>query len=327
MRTRLSMLGAAVFSLLLPTAALALGIHVMIDGREVIFSDVPQSAWFATYVQHSAEAGVVNGYKDANGNLTGKFGPDNSITFAEALKIASESAGYDEGLYGSLVQSGTNHWASAYVSVAKSEHFPILDSSYRLDAPATRAQVASMFAAAFGLTAEETSVSGTYFTDVQLSTDYAAAIEVLAKDNIVSGDTDTKGNLLHTFRPTARINRAEVVKFAVNARAKYGMPGNGKKPNENSSAATSMIVHYTSSGFSPSVLRVPTGTTVIFQNDTTEQLRVASNPHPTHTDLPGFDSGGSISQGSAYSFIFGKVGTWGYHNHYNPSQSATIVVE
>ena len=326
MRTRLSILGAAVFSLLAPTAALALGIHVMIDGRDVIFTDVPQSAWFATYVQQAAEAGIVNGYKDSRGQLTGKYGPENNITFAEALKIAVESAGYDEGAYGSVVQSGTNHWSSAYVSVAKSEDFAILGTSYRLDSPATRAQVASMFASAFGLPIEETQVSGTYFTDVQLSTQYAAAIEALAKGEIVSGDTDTKGNLLHTFRPAQRINRAEVVKFAVNARAKWGMPGKGKHPMEGTQTG-STLVSYSPSGFSPSVLRVPAGTTVMFRNNTSAQLRVASDPHPTHTDYPGFDSGGNIAPGAAYSFTFGKKGTWGYHNHYDPSRSGTIVVE
>src|ERR1051326_866180 len=49
-------------------------------------------------------------------------------------------------------------------------------------------------------------------------------------------------------------------------------------------------VDYTSSGFSPSTLTVKAGDTVVFKNKSSSAFWPASDPHPTHTDYPGFDA-------------------------------------
>ena len=308
-----------------PFMAQAAGISVLIDGRTVVFTDVPQEAWYATYVRDAAQADIVNGYKDARGNLTGRFGPTNSVTVAEAMKIAVEGAGYDANLYGSVIASGySTHWASKYMSVAKSEGFTFVknNSFINLNRAATRAEVASIFTSAFRVDLAVSAASS--FTDVPTSADFSTSINALNRDKVISGDTDAAGVPQGTFRPTSAINRAEVVKFVMNARATYGMPGVGRKPPEQSDTKT---VIYTNAGFSPQVLRVPKGTQVTFRNDTTSPMWVASDPHPTHTNYPGFDALKSMNQGQVYVFTFTKTGSWGYHNHLNPSQGGTIVVE
>jgi len=314
---------AASAALLMPFVANAFGLQVIINGQSVVFADVSQSSWFASYVRDAAQAGIVNGYMDANGRLTGKFGPENNVTMAEALKIAAESAGYDAQAYGAVVDSGVHHWASVYVSVAKAEHFDFLNHPYRLDRPATRGEVASMFTSAFRVTIPDTP-SGTTFKDVQLSTAYGASVEALARDGVVSGDTNVSGQVAGTYRPSALINRAEVVKIAMGARATYDEPGKGRTPEQPTS---SNVVTYANGGFGPSVLTVPLGTMVTFRNGSLESIWVASNPHPTHTDYPGFDSKANIAAGQEYSFIFTQRGTWGYHNHLNPTEGGTIVVQ
>jgi plastocyanin len=308
-------------ALLVPMAAAALGIQVIIDGQSITFVDVPQSAWFATYVHDAAEAGIVTGYKDASGKLTGKFGPEKSITVAEALKIASESAGYDESLYGTLITSGITHWASAYMSVAKGEHFAILSDRIRLDTPATRAQVASMFTSAFRVNVSATPTGTSGFNDVKMDTQYAASIEALAADKIVSGDTDVNNQATGTFRPLDPINRAEVVKIAMGARAKYGQPGKDRTPT-NESGAT-LVLYRGTNGFVPSVLHVKLGTSVVFRNDSSESLRIASNPLSNYPEL---DSKNMIQPGAEYSFTFQRIGTWSFNNYMNPSRTGTIVV-
>jgi len=310
-------------ALLMPIMANAFGLQVIINGQSVVFMDVSQSAWFSSYVRDAAQAGIVNGYMDAKGHFTGKFGPENNVTMAEALKIAEESAGYDAQAYGAVVDSGVSHWASAYVSVAKAEHFDFLNSPYRLDRPATRGEVASMFTSAFRVTIP-VSPSGTTFKDVQLSTPYAVSVEALAKDGVVSGDTDPKGLATGTYRPLALINRAEVVKIAMSARTIYGEPGKDRLPEQ---PVSNNVVTYANGSFSPSVLTVTLGTTVTFRNGSLEPIWVASNPHPTHTDYPGFDSKMNIAAGQDYSFTFTQRGTWGYHNHLNPTAGGTIVVQ
>lgn len=319
-------IATSLFTLLLPLTALALGIQVMIDGKTVVFVDVPQSAWFSGYVRSAAEAGIVNGYKDDGGNLLGKFGPGNSITIAEALKIATEGAGYDDEYYGSRVASGVDHWASAYVAVAKAEGFDVIGERTRLDMSATRADVAALFTSAFSVNTN-VSVESRY-EDVTVGTRYAHSIEALSRDGVVSGDTDIHGQVTGTFRPTERINRAEVAKMVMKARAAYGTPGVGKKPSEEfARQRDDRIVVYGSAGFSPAVLRIRKGESVTFQNNTTGSLWIASDPHPAHTNLPGFDALGGIAQGEIYTYTFTKLGTWSYHNHAQVSHRGTIVVE
>lgn len=311
--------------LLVPFAANAMGIQVIIDGQTVVFMDVPQSAWFSTYVHDAAQGGIVTGYRDANGKLTGKFGPENSITFAEALKVAVKGAGFDEKPYGSAVDSGIpSHWASAFMSVAKSEDFSVVHTHFRMDAPATRAQVAVLVTDAFGVNVADMVRSTTRFTDVNTATDFAASIDALSRDGVVSGDTDIHGEETGTFRPTEPVNRAEVVKIIMKARELYGKPGEGQIPASENETTT---VIYTASGFSPDLLHVKTGAKITFKNDSGEKLWVASNPHPSHTDYHGFDSLKALNQGQTYTFTFNRLGTFGYHNHLRPLMMGTIVVE
>lgn len=82
------------------------------------------------------------------------------------------------------------------------------------------------------------------------------------------------------------------------------------------------------SGVSSKSLTVQSGTVVTFVNNHSRSHQIASDPHPDHTDLPGFDL--ALSPGSSKSFTFTKVGSWGYHDHDDPFTSAwrgTIVVQ
>jgi len=78
--------------------------------------------------------------------------------------------------------------------------------------------------------------------------------------------------------------------------------------------------------FNPQTITIKAGTTVVWTNNDAALHLVASNPHPTHTDLPGLQSE-SLSTGQSYSFTFTQKGTWGYHCHLHPSMKGTIIVE
>ncbi|MBI3495579.1 cupredoxin domain-containing protein [Candidatus Berkelbacteria bacterium] len=94
-----------------------------------------------------------------------------------------------------------------------------------------------------------------------------------------------------------------------------------------SSTQTAAKVSYTDSGFSPASITVKSGTTVTFTNTSSQSMWVASDPHPIHTGLAGFDERASVEKGGTYSFTFTKVGSFGYHNHLNPSDTGTVVVQ
>lgn len=95
------------------------------------------------------------------------------------------------------------------------------------------------------------------------------------------------------------------------------------------------VVTYSDAGFSPASLTVKKGDTVVFKNTASDGVHVASNPHPTHDGYPTtggcvsstFDSCATTEPGQSWSFKFDIVGSWGYHNHLNPSERGTIVVQ
>lgn len=102
---------------------------------------------------------------------------------------------------------------------------------------------------------------------------------------------------------------------------------NTAAPSTQTQAAPSAnSVEYISGGFNPSSITIKAGETVTWTNKDTGDVWVASNPHPIHTDYPGFDAKKNIPSGGTYSFTFTKVGTWGYHNHLNPAQGGMVVV-
>lgn len=100
-----------------------------------------------------------------------------------------------------------------------------------------------------------------------------------------------------------------------------------------------VTITYTNAGFTPATVTVRAGTRVTFVNQSTENMLVASAPHPTHQGYDGttmtqhcaagytgpapFDQ---CSAGSTFSFIFTKVGTWPYHNHASAGNRGTVIV-
>ncbi|HVW66108.1 MAG TPA: S-layer homology domain-containing protein [Candidatus Peribacteraceae bacterium] len=302
-----------------PLMANAMGIQVIVDGKTVTFNDVPQTAWYATYVHDAAQAGIVNGYKDAYGNFTGRFGPGNQVTVAEALKIAIEGAGYDTQNYSTVIDSGTNGWFAPYVSVAKGEHFAIVGSAINYNRAATRAEVASIFTSAFHVNID--AQASTNYSDVNAQTSYAPSISALTRDKIVSGDTDANGNLTNMFRPDDSVARAEMVKMVLLARAQYGEVGQGRGTSSETTSQGQTTVTYTNSGFSPSILHVKVGTTVTFKNLSNNSMWIAGSSYP------GLDSQQGYATGEIYAFTFNRVGTWSYENRLHASDTATIVVD
>ncbi len=103
--------------------------------------------------------------------------------------------------------------------------------------------------------------------------------------------------------------------------------------------AGELIVEYRETGFVPEEITVKVGTTVEWRSPLGRPMWVASDPHPSHTDLEGFDQRGislfrtwlaprhAHAHGeSAYTYTFTNVGVWNYHNHLYPQDRGTIIV-
>lgn len=78
--------------------------------------------------------------------------------------------------------------------------------------------------------------------------------------------------------------------------------------------------------FAPPELKIKVGDSVKFTQKDSVAHTVDTDPHPDHTQLPGFVSG-SLSQGQSYTHAFTKAGTFTYHCSPHPSMKGKIIVE
>ena len=186
------------------------------DGnRTVILTDVPIGSWFATYVHTVAKTGIMSGYKDENGNLTGEFGPSDSVSLAQLAKVAHEVAGIDEQEMGGEASNtrARGTWFETYYNSAEQRSWQAYRNEHEDPArPATRSEVIATILQA--LDAPRLWPKGQIFTDIQPDTPYAACIETAAADGIISSDEAS-------FRPDAPVNRAELAKMIALAIGQY----------------------------------------------------------------------------------------------------------
>lgn len=95
-----------------------------------------------------------------------------------------------------------------------------------------------------------------------------------------------------------------------------------------SKAKAQASVELTNKGkYEPATVKVHVGDTVEWTNKSDSLMWVASNPHPSHTGLPGFDQRELLRHGASWQFTFNKPGRFGYHDHLEPSRRGTVIVE
>jgi len=93
---------------------------------------------------------------------------------------------------------------------------------------------------------------------------------------------------------------------------------------------SSAVIAYDNNGYSPKNITIKKGQTVKFTTASDIPNWVASNPHPSHVDYPEFDTGVILdtlpAPGDETEFTFTKVGTWGFHNHNQQSDTGSVTV-
>lgn len=181
----------------------------------IIYRDVPIDAWYAPYVSFLIQSGIAEGYTDADGNPTGEFGSNASVTNAEMLKFAMELAGKKplDGVPDNL--SARHSWAAAYVKEAENEHLIVFTPSLDINAPATRGAVIQTILEIIGYMINKADPS---YIDVPASHPYAHAIATASFLGLIDGYKDQQGNPLNVFHPDAPVNRAEMAKIVTLAR-------------------------------------------------------------------------------------------------------------
>lgn len=171
------------------------------------FKDVDQAAWYAPYVNTAAAHGVVGGYKDVNGNLTGNFGPGDYVTREQAAKILVNafSLAASTPVNASFPDVTPTMWSYSFVETAR--HWSVLkgnpDGTFKPFNNINRAELAQMVVGAMNpvaLVDQPPVVSGAL--TVALASDTAKGTTVpsnatavsLMKVNFVAGASDVKIN-------------------------------------------------------------------------------------------------------------------------------------
>lgn len=189
-------------------------VTITTDGKTTVLADVSKSDWFAQYVARVARSGILSGYRDDSGNLTGEFGPGNPVTIAELAKISHALAGMSTDAFQSTVpanKQARSMWFSQFIASAENRGWTIYeDATIDPTRSATRAEVVETLLQALDIPIRWQ--HGSLFTDVTVHTPYAAAIETAAADNVIQGRNDATGTSLHLFVPNDPINRAEMAK-------------------------------------------------------------------------------------------------------------------
>ncbi|OUN05320.1 hypothetical protein B5G43_13605 [Flavonifractor sp. An92] len=157
------------------------------------FSDVDANAWYAADVEKAVELGLMKGKGD------GRFDPQGTLSLAEAITMAVQvHATYT----GESFTPGGSTWYQNAVDYAL-ENGLVLQGEYNdYTAPATRADMAGIFAYALPTSELERINRVANVPDVTSSTDYAEAIYLLYNAGVLAGT----GN--GSFAPDTTIDRA-----------------------------------------------------------------------------------------------------------------------
>lgn len=134
--------------------------------------------------------------------------------------------------------------------------------------------------------------------------------------------------------------KAQELSTSVSVQPTQEVSSQTPKPTESTSASPVPLVQqntviYNNSGYSPAILMIKVGTSVTFKNNSTHSMWTASNDHLTHRLYPEsggcigskFDACKGIMPGESWTFKFVIAGAWKYHNHLEPGDTGTIVVQ
>lgn len=86
-------------------------------------------------------------------------------------------------------------------------------------------------------------------------------------------------------------------------------------------------IKMTADAFVPAQITINKGDYIQFTNTDSKAHWPASDPHPTHTGLAGFDSLKGIETGKYFRYQFTNAGTFSFHDHLHPALKGTVTVK
>lgn len=178
-------------------------IQQFLDSPEQLFTDISNTDEDYEAIKYLKDHGVIQGYSD------GSFKPDNPINRAELLKMAYVAFSYPLGSYSSssFPDVKTTDWFFPYVETAKRngliQGYP--DGNFKPANNITKAETVKVLLNVKGISVPS-SVSISYFSDVNVASWYAPYVNTAYERNIVDHTS--------TFSPNTNVTRRYVAKWA-----------------------------------------------------------------------------------------------------------------
>lgn len=166
------------------------------------YSDVDESKWYGTQKQGVVRQAVQLGIMAGRGHS--RFAPDDSITLAEVVKMATVTHSIYMGDGYVFDQKQGDHWWDTYLTYAVFSGILGAKDFADLQQTASRAQMAYVFARALPETELEALHTDVKIPDVSDGAPYAAEIRLLYRAGVLQG-RGTDGR----FAPDSNISRAE----------------------------------------------------------------------------------------------------------------------
>ncbi len=120
----------------------------LVSPDEATFKDVASGTWYYEYVETAAAHGIVGGYKDDEGALTGYYGPADAVTREQAAKMIVLGAPLElnTNCGPSFPDVGVNRWSYEYVETlyvnSVVDGYP--DGTFGPEANINRAEIAKI---------------------------------------------------------------------------------------------------------------------------------------------------------------------------------------
>lgn len=186
-----------------------LALILIISNTTIVFakSNDYSNHWAKEEIQYLMGKDIVSGYSDGN------FKPDQSVTRAEFFKIINNVFGYSQKESIEFKDVGKGDWYYEDIRKALAAGYAsgYSDGTMKPNRPITRQEASKIISIAYGLD-DKKSKSADNFTDKKEIEDWGKEYIGILKDRgYISGYADG------TFRPNAKITRAELSKIITNA--------------------------------------------------------------------------------------------------------------